>query len=150
MVLDPFTSISLAGNICNFVDASCKLFRTTLKIHHSTSGLQSTHEALEALTVDFQNLCSNLRWPLHRPPASIEEQRLKTLAEQCESAAIELLTSINKLKAKDPSSRWSSFRSALKTIWKQEEIEEMQRRLDSYRAELVLRLQAIRMSASKL
>src|ERR1700753_3563073 len=103
MVLDPFTSISLAGNICNFIDASCKLFNATAKIHGSATGLQSSHENIETLAIDFQELCSNLRWPSDRPPESLEERRLKTLAEQCESAANELLTSLKKAKAKNPS-----------------------------------------------
>lgn len=143
MVLEPFAALSLAGNVCQFVDLSCKLFGTSSKIYISTSGLQASTEDLEAVTLDLQEFCSNLKWSSDRPAKSKEEQDLKSLAEKCEKEAGELLSVLNRLRAKNPKSKWNCFRSALRTIWSQEEINSMQKRLDSYRSELILRLQAL-------
>jgi hypothetical protein len=67
--------------------------------------------------------------------------KLIPLGLQCQRAAEELLLALAKLVPKKDQSRWSSFQAALRTVWKQEEIDRMNTQLNGFRMELILRLQ---------
>jgi hypothetical protein len=138
--MDPFTAIGLAGNVTQFIDFGCKLFSTTHKIHTSRTGLRSDAERIQALTLDLQGLCLKLKGSLSHKAASDDEVKLIPLGLQCQRAAEELLSALAKLVPKDQS-RWSSFQAALRTVWKQEEIDRMNAQLNGFRMELILRLQ---------
>lgn len=62
----------------------------------------------------------------------------------CATAAEEIIECLNKLKCWPQDNplrrRWSSFRKAFVTVWGEEKLEAMVKRLDSFRSELALRV----------
>lgn len=69
-----------------------------------------------------------------------DHKGLQELAAKCQGTAGELLSSLKTLKAKNPDSRWSSFRVALSSICRQEDIQALEESLNTYRSELILEL----------
>jgi hypothetical protein len=65
------------------------------------------------------------------------------LANDCQTAANELLSVLDDLRAKKPGSKWSSFKAALATSWKERHVKAMEKRLESYRSELMFELQIL-------
>ena len=143
IMADPFTAISLAGNIAQFIDFSCKLFSASKSIYTSKSGLSNDGEDLHTLTANLQSISGKLKpVPLQSPKSNVSDE-LQDLALRCDNIATELLTVLNKLALRDKHSRWDSFYAALKTTWNKGKIDEMSKRLDSYRLQLVLELQKL-------
>lgn len=141
--MDPLTAISLAGNIAQFIDFSCKLFSASRSIYTSNSGLSSDREDLHALTTNLQSISAKLKpVPLQSAKFNVSNE-LQDLALRCDNIATELLAVLKKLALKDKPSKWDSFHAALKTMWNKGKIDEMNKRLDSYRLQLVLELQKL-------
>jgi hypothetical protein len=159
MVLEPFSAVSLAGNIAQFIGLSCTLLLETKEIYNSGSDLQADAENLRSLTSDLDHLCKNLRTPDDQQPIEGESQpkdkqdlndrvarenesaALTELAKECEASAKELLAALSKLAINGKRSKWSSFRAALSTQWNKGKLDSMSKKLDSYRMQLILRLQ---------
>ena len=59
------------------------------------------------------------------------EADLLTLAKRCQAIAKELLVALDELQVNGGKGKWQCFRSALKAIWKSDEIDDMARKLDS-------------------
>ncbi|KAF2029051.1 hypothetical protein EK21DRAFT_113275 [Setomelanomma holmii] len=55
----------------------------------------------------------------------------------------EILAALESVKVKGPASKWKIIRAAIATVWKESQITAMQRRLDSYRLQLILQLQVM-------
>jgi hypothetical protein len=70
-----------------------------------------------------------------------ESAALTELAKECEASAKELLAALSKLAINGKRSKWSSFRAALSTQWNKGKLDSMSKKLDSYRMQLILRLQ---------
>jgi hypothetical protein len=144
MVLEAFAAVSLTGNIFQFIDFSCKLFSATASVHHSYAGATQDIQQLDGITQALQQWCTKLA-ALQKSHGSqiagLRNQSLVRLGTDCEAAATELLSATNALKAKNPSSKWSSFKAALAATWSNAQIKDMEGRLDSYRLQLILELE---------
>jgi N-terminal domain on NACHT_NTPase and P-loop NTPases len=147
MVLDPFTAIGLAGNIMQFVDVSYKLFSQTQETYHSVSGATKEIGNIAFVAQHLRELCTSLSTASQnsqlRSTSSPSDDKLRDLAKECAIAAAELVEVLDRLKAKDPNSKLSSFRSVLITLWKKNKIVDMETRLNTYRSQLNLQLEAL-------
>ena len=72
--------------------------------------------------------------------ASPNDIQLQRLAEQCRDICLELLSALEKLKVSGHSGKWSSFRTALKAVWKEKKITGLQNKLSEFRQELIVRI----------
>ena len=143
MVLEALAAIGLAGNVVQFVSFSMQLFSTASSIQRSCVGSVQGHQDVETITQKLQQCCERIASAHSSEDQQLElqhHQSLVKLAGECEAAAIELISAIQQLKAKKPNSKWSSFMAALATIWQQSQINDMEKRLDSYRQQLNLEL----------
>jgi hypothetical protein len=143
MVLEALAAVGLAGNICQFIDFTCQLFNTTASIHRSYTGSSTDVQQLDYITKELQQWCRRLA--TYRANGSQQlglqsNKSLYDLGENCETAATQLLSVTNALRAKNPGSRWNSFKAALSAAWSESQIREMERRLNSFRLELILEL----------
>ncbi|KAF2662244.1 hypothetical protein K491DRAFT_710188 [Lophiostoma macrostomum CBS 122681] len=146
MVMEALAAVSLAGNVVQFVEFSCKLFEQATTIYHT--GTARGAQDIETLTQQLQALCADLAHGNNsvqqpRPTRLPDQGSLQKLAKDCETVANELLFELHELRAKDPNSKWSSFRAALAVSWKEKRVDAMQKRLDSYRSQLVVHLQVL-------
>lgn len=146
--MEVLATLSLAGNLVQFTDFTYKLVHGTRSLYHSHSDSLEDSQDLEALTKGLQEICAalfdnNSTTSIGTATSKYYQASLHKLAKDCEAAAGELLKALNKLKAKDPTSKWSCFRAALATTWKESRINAMQTKLEAYRSQLLLQLQAM-------
>lgn len=161
VIMETLAAVGLVGNIFQFIDFSCKLFEQANSIYHSHCGASQDAQDLETIIGSLQNLSSNLQQDTRResydvastqldgsgsPPAANQiDNPLEKLAKGCQSAGNELLIALQDLKAREPGSKWSSFRSSLKLVWREGRINAMKKRLDNYRSQLAVELQAVQL-----
>lgn len=138
-VLDPFTSLSLASAVCQFIDFSGTLFSKSRNIYKSTTGYDDDTDSLLGITQDLRSLTEKLEPGVDPSSLTSEEADLVNLSDKCRRIANELLLVLEDLQ-NSKTSRWSSFRAALRSTWAQDRIDDMARKLESYRSQLILRL----------
>lgn len=145
--MDPFSALGLASNVVQFIDFGSKLISESHDIYKSASGSSTGNIELELIYTDLNELTNGLQNPVlsSRQSLSADEAALSQLASSCYTVATELLTVVNALKVDKNNNhrKWRSFRQAIKSVWKQSDIDSLQRRLVDFRAQLTLRLVAI-------
>lgn len=136
-MLDPLTAAGLAGNIITFVDFSSKALAKGKQLYDSASGATKENEEVEALTRNLKDLAQNIqkrpkevsiggRSRLNLSSAGI----LDNLSQQCIQVADELLEALESIKVSGDGRLRKSAVQAVKTLWKQDHVEGLQRRLD--------------------
>ena len=141
-MLDPLTALSVAGTIVQFVDFSSKLLAKSREIYESASGASIDNNQLEAIAKDLEGLNARLRKPLPSQQSLDDSDiSLVKLGEQCAGVAAELIHALEELKVRGTTHlRWKSFRKALKSVRKREEVEAITLRLQNFREELNLHI----------
>lgn len=148
MVLEPFSAIGLAGNICQFLDFGGKILSQGREIYQSVDGSAPRNVELIVVYSDLSSLASRLGQPTNQAtsvPANTGDEQLRLIAQSCYALAKELLSALEKLKV-DPNQshrRWKSVRQAIKSVWKEDQIQDTERRLGTFRQQLLLRLLSI-------
>ena len=143
-MLDPFSALSLAATIVQFVDFGSKIVSGAVELYRSTEGSLTNNVELSTIVTDLSAISSGLevqdRELSHR--FSKDERALANLAVHCKSLADKFLDVLDDLSVKGPHKKWKSVRQALRSVWKENEIRDIQKRLDSFRSQLTLRLLA--------
>ena len=142
--MDPLTAVGLAGNIITFIDLSTKVVSRTKQLYESASGATSENDELEGLTKNLKDLADRTR---RKPPNTsrnghfslniTSETVLDNLSQQCIQVADELLETLESVKVKGDSRTVKSALQAMKTVWKQDNIDAIQRRLDRISKQLM-------------
>jgi hypothetical protein len=144
MVLDPYTALSLASSVVQFVDFGIKLVTDTREIYHSVTGQKKELVDLDIITSNLSQLSTRLETISFAGSVdSDDEKPLRTLAGSCKDVSEELLTQIRALQTKKPHEKWESFRKALIFVWSEKQVKQLDQKLNSFRGELTLQLIAI-------
>ncbi|KAI0543738.1 hypothetical protein F4679DRAFT_567594 [Xylaria curta] len=149
-VMDPLTAVGLAAGVVQFVSFASHLISRTKEIHESASGQAKETLTIEKTYTTLQDFCWRLEASSQRhPQLEMLEGRtdfvkhifaINDLSRTCESDCRKLLEIISKLKAIGGEShrRWQTFKVALKTVWKGNEIVELENRLQHTQMTLTL------------
>lgn len=143
MVIEALAAVGLAGNIVQFIDFAYNLLNATTAVHHSCAGASPRARDIESITKELQEWCAKIasrRNSQGQLLPSHDNKSLVTLVAGCEDAAIELISALQDLKAKKVSSRWSCFRAALAATWKAGQINDMEKKLEIYRQQIIMEL----------
>ena len=140
-MLDPFTAVSLAGNIVQFVQFGCHLVARAHELHTSKSGASKEILEVETVTARLLETIEELENDYSRvSPDSVtktsSERRLVEIAEACTMIAGDILNRLEGLKARKPRSIWNSISKAFKLAWTQDELNALTKRLKAYISEL--------------
>lgn len=147
-MLDPLTALGLAGNLIQVIQFSYDIVSEGNKIYHNASGVLTQNKAIEEVSSDLASLTESLKtkqdeWRVAhgRTPLDLEELRLRNLCDRCVEVAFELQIQLNKLKAKEGrAKRLRSYKQAIIAVWRKDEVEELERRLERYQKELDTRV----------
>lgn len=139
--MDPFTAIGLAGNIVAFIDFSYKVISGVSKIRSTLSGMTPENESLNVLVEDLNNVTQNLVTDI--PARTENEKQLCTLAANCHALSVELHQILRRLKVGDKSSKWEGLMVKWHSMRKEKEIDSIERRLNGYQAQILIRLQVM-------
>ncbi|KAN0120282.1 hypothetical protein V8E51_002490 [Hyaloscypha variabilis] len=149
-MLDPFTALGVAGNIVQFVDFTVKLISKSREIYESAEGASVEHLDLEAIANNLSRLTERLQKDLQQhllPPIdegvplpetkeNRAELQLGSINSKCSREVDALLSILRDLKVDGEHKKWKSFRLALMTVWKEDQIKGVVSRLSEYRKDL--------------
>ena len=131
-------------NIMTFIDFSHKVFSTGYGLYTYGSSKSREHQILEHVTDDLHRVTENLERSLyqeqHNESPSSDEIELQRLAGQCKLVCLELKEALQELEVRVPKRRWNTFLAGLKLVWKEGEIEALQKRIEQFRQQLIIHL----------
>ena len=147
-MLDPLTALGLAGNLIQVIQFSYDIVSEGNKIYHDAGSVLDQNKTTEEVASDLSELTRNLtakqeEWRAAHGYTALDpdEIRLRNLCDRCVEVALELQIQLSKLKAKDgPGKRLRSYKQALISVWRKDDIEEIAARLKRYQEELDTRV----------
>jgi hypothetical protein len=142
--MDPITALGVAGNVVQFIDFGHKLCSTFFDIYQSASGTTKANLEVQMLVETFIDSIDTVSSDLVKyrnalsetPSDSHEQDSVQKIVAECGNVAQELLARIEKLRPEGKKGRWRSFVTAVKSMWKEKDIQDLQARLARLRAEL--------------
>lgn len=145
MVLDPFTSLSLACTVVQFVDFTSKVLSESKEIYSSARGVTKDNEDLEEICTQLKDLSQHIvtssSQASTRGALDKREQAIQKLAQECSATAEELITALQSLSHhKHPRRRVVSIYIALRSVWSRRKIEELESKLNKYRDQLAVNI----------
>ncbi|CAL5875049.1 uncharacterized protein PFLUO_LOCUS9352 [Penicillium psychrofluorescens] len=136
--MDPLTAIGLAGNIISFIDFSYKVIAGVNKVLDSSSGMTPEVAQFSALVEDLNGITQSL---VSDVAARTEnEKQLCILATNCHVLSGEIFQMLRSLKVGDKRSKWQGMMVKMKSMRKEKDIEAIERRLNTYQSEILIRL----------
>lgn len=127
----------LVSSIITFVDFSWSIVRGTYDVYRSPSG--ATEENVHILNVieDLRDVTGKVRTDM--PGQGKHEQALLELGQQCHELSNNLAEILRKLTTKRRSGL-QSLNIMLRSLIKEQEVREIEKRLGEYRGQMILRL----------
>jgi hypothetical protein len=132
--METLAIIALVGNIVQFVDFTGKLILKSTELYQSGEGTFAENVDTETAT----NHLALLNNQLKDAAAITGDGTLASLCKSCGTAADELLATLDKVKVKQDKRK--SIRKVLQSVWSNEKIEELERRLARFKEELNLHI----------
>lgn len=139
-MLEPFTALSAASSIVQFVDFGSRVLIEGYGLYRSQDGATEDHINLEELLLEKEELMERLSktTPANEFATTSDHIALQKLAVRCCSLAQELSGVLKGLKV-DPSTRfrtWESLRKAERQLRKSSKIEKMRKELGRVNIEI--------------
>ncbi|KAJ8132874.1 hypothetical protein O1611_g745 [Lasiodiplodia mahajangana] len=135
--MDPVTAFGLASSVVQFLTFASSLVSKTREIQRSSHGSLVANEELAAIgrTLESQNrrIASKLG---SLGPSSETGRQIIQLCGSAREVSRELIAVVEGLKGRNPSGKWDSFRQALKSVLKEQEISDILERLERYRQQI--------------
>jgi hypothetical protein len=137
LAMDPVSSIGLASSAAQLITFASDLISKSREIYHSADGSLVKNDELGniARTLQSQSRLVRVRIGEQRAPSETGKELFK-LCDAVRDVSQELIDAIESLRSESSSSTWRSFRQALKSVWKERDIEELLRRLEQYRRQI--------------
>jgi hypothetical protein len=135
--MDPLTALGLASNIIQLISFTSDLVSKSREIYKSADGALVEHLELETIAKSLKDLSTDLPDELKRQKSLTNlEKQLRDLCEKCNEVSIELIEATNRLRATGHNKKWNSFRQALNSVWNDDKINALSKRLENYRSQL--------------
>lgn len=159
--MDPLTAFGLSASVAQFVSFASELISKSKEIYASAKGCTGKVLTLEKVYTRLRDLSSSLESSSQRDlrleaaEGMSEFKRhvfaINDLSGSCKKDCDRLLEVFRRLQCGDGSrSRWQSFALALKTVWKANEIADLEQRLHHAQATLTLHICALTKCVSRV
>jgi hypothetical protein len=131
MPLDPFSALSVAAALFQFIDFTAQIVSKGNHLFQSASGILPENESIESAAIRLRDLAGPLQPQTLAVGGYTEDGALKALCGECVDIATQLLAQLEKLKVSDNCNnrRWKSFRQALKSVWSKDKVDGLNKRL---------------------
>jgi len=145
--MDPVSALGLAAGVVQLVDFTSKLLSKGYKLYQSADGALEEHVALGDVALNLRELSKELATPFttddlkqmrsgKRQKRSRPEKQLEDIRIECNEVTKQLLNTLGDLMVKKRHRKWHSFRQALTSVWNENEIHALERRLERIRKQL--------------
>lgn len=146
--MEAITALGVAGNVLQFIDFGQKLVSTSFEIYNAANGASARNQESESLLKSFIESIDTVSTDLVQYDARLAltfEQTssspgLQQIVNDCRDIATDLLARFDKLKLQRNPGRWKSMLRAVKCMWKEYELQDLQARLGRYHSELEWRV----------
>lgn len=135
--MDPFSALGFAANVVQFIDCAWRLVSETRAIAKSMDGCSEETRLLidiiddmEASNAALDNIAS-------------EDSNLRQIIRQCKTLSRTLMTILKTMTTDEDQSQWTSFRAALRGMWKKSEIESLFENVSRLRMRILEHLSTI-------
>jgi hypothetical protein len=136
--MDPVTAVGFAASIINFVDFSWSLIKGSYEVYESATGTTTDHTRISTVLEDLDTITKSLQSDVKGSSPHLTE--LKKLAVECAEVSQELSTILKDLKRKEGNKAWRSLEAKWKSMRKEKEVASIEQRLNTYRLQLLMRL----------
>lgn len=102
---------------------------------HDHGALSEYHD-IEEITTHLTDLGKDLGLQVSRDTETASDKDLLTLATKCSATGAQLVTKLQALRIDGPRRKRDAFKNTVKSIWEKKDIQEIPKRLDSYRKAL--------------
>lgn len=119
-MLDPLSALSLAASITQFTDFGIRLVDAVHQLAKSEDGARTSNLQYEVYARDLSESSGRIRQALRPYRFSRQAKsdgRLERLGKDCDRFASELSTFLRKLKKREESGRWETFRLAILSLF---------------------------------
>lgn len=138
--MEALAALGLASNILQFVEFSSKIVRGASTVYQSASGLPAELQDVAAITRSLGFHMNKLVPPAIDSTKSSGGDALIELANGCRKTCAELQQVMEKIRGKEPGSRRDSLRVAWRALRQKEKLEELERRINRYRSQILTQL----------
>jgi hypothetical protein len=139
-MLDPLTSLSIASSIVQLADFGARVTKDILDRARSVDGYTTAGLHYDSLATGLAERSLKIQQSLQpvdqSKSLSKDDQALQLLAVRCTNAAKELSSLVESLKETEESGKWTTFRKACLSVWREKDIAALARKLESVRADL--------------
>lgn len=129
--------VGLISSIITFVNFSWCIVRGTYNIHRSVNGATKENVHIRNVIEDLRDITDKMNTGM--PGHDKHEKALFGLRQQCHDLSNNLAAILRKLTTKRRS-RLQSLNIMLRSLIKEQEVREIERRLGKYRRQMILRL----------
>ena len=136
--MDPVTAIQLASAVLSFVQAGATVLKTAKEIRDSADGLSDDSRSRQVVAESMNRAIRKLRAADHDKIAF--DPSLSRVVAECEDLSGKIEACLQRIQT----SRFGRFGSASKALFKKDELEELERKLDRCRSQLELSLGNLR------
>lgn len=137
--MDPLSALGLAGNIVAFIDLSYKVISGMTRVLDSASGMTQENANLSILAEDLNVVSQQLISDVHARTEN--EKQLCGLSSNCYDLSKELVQLLRRLRVGDTKSTWEAARVKWQSMRREKDVWALERRLQGYQAEILIRLQ---------
>lgn len=139
--MDPVSAVSFAATILTFVDFSWNLVKGSYQVYQSATGTATDDSRLSTILADLEKVTDTLQHNVTGNSPHLED--LRQLAAGCAEVSQELSSILEKLKRKAGNKAWRSLEATWKHMRKEKEVAAIEQRLNTYRLQILLRLNLI-------
>ncbi|KAJ9243357.1 hypothetical protein DTO169E5_2939 [Paecilomyces variotii] len=136
--MDPVTAIGLVGNIFAFVEIGLDILKGAKDVYASAGCLEENRQR-GVIARETERLASKLLVS-NNARLTGADKGLFDLATECQKISRDLISLLDKMKAKDPKSKFHSVKSSVRNKWYQKDKQDLEQRLQICRSQLELQL----------
>ena len=128
-----FGAVGAVANAFQFINLVESVVSKVRELRQSASGTLAEYNDLEKITIDLSILSGRLQLS-----EGLTDPALDSLCSSCIEVAGELNVALEALAIKKNCSRSQTLRTAIKSVWRKEKLQALERRVAGFRQELNL------------
>lgn len=132
--MEAWAAVACVSSVVQLVDFTARCISKTSELCRSSDGVLKSNSAIKDVTNRLDHLTKEVETTL----SGTNDLELGSLCAGVRNAAGQLLEALTKLEVEGNKTTWKSLRKAIRSIWSNEQILDLQRQLNRFRDQLNL------------
>ncbi|KAF2744731.1 hypothetical protein M011DRAFT_460756 [Sporormia fimetaria CBS 119925] len=134
--MEAWAVVACVASVVQLVDVTARCISKSREIQQSGDGFLESHASPQDATNHLRGLNNEVVFSA----TAITDPALLVLCNSVTSTTDQLLAVLDKVKVKGSKTKWKSLRSAIRSVWSKEQVEDLERRVAEFRDELNLHI----------